>query len=209
MDKYQETFETWNNIAGLYQAKFMDLDLYNQSSESICVLIEKPNAKLLDIGCGPGNISAYLLSKRPDFQVLGIDIAPNMIELARQNIPNGRFELMDTREIGIIKERFDGIIGGFCLPYLSEQEAAQLIANAATLLNEKGLLYLSFVEGDPKLSDYKTGSGGRVFFYYHVLDNLKKVCVEYGLDEFKTFEVQFPKGDNGFELHTILTARKM
>lgn len=32
---YQETFETWNKIAGLYEEKFMDLDLYNQSYDAV------------------------------------------------------------------------------------------------------------------------------------------------------------------------------
>jgi hypothetical protein len=32
MDRYKETFETWNKVASLYQDKFMELDLYNDST---------------------------------------------------------------------------------------------------------------------------------------------------------------------------------
>jgi trans-aconitate methyltransferase len=80
MDKYQETFETWNKLASLYEERFMELDLYNVSYDFICDSIEKVNAKVLEIGCGPGNITRYLLAKRPDFDIFGIDIAPNMIK---------------------------------------------------------------------------------------------------------------------------------
>lgn len=66
MDKYEETFETWNNIASIYQDKFMKLDLYNDSYDYICTSISKQGANLLEIGCGPGNITKYLLSKRAD-----------------------------------------------------------------------------------------------------------------------------------------------
>ena len=80
MDKYEETFETWDKVAYLYQEKFMDLDLYNETYDFICNSILKDNARILDVGCGPGNITKYLLSKRPDFDILGIDISPNMID---------------------------------------------------------------------------------------------------------------------------------
>jgi len=52
----------------------------NDTYDFICNSIDKPNAKLLEIGCGPGNITKYLIAKRPDFDIFGIDIAPNMIE---------------------------------------------------------------------------------------------------------------------------------
>lgn len=54
---------------------------------------------MLEIGCGPGNITKYLLSPRPDLNILGIDIAPNMIELAKVSNPAARFAVMDTRDI--------------------------------------------------------------------------------------------------------------
>jgi len=87
MDNYKETFETWNKLASLYQDKFMDLDLYNDSYDFICKSIAKEKATILEIGCGPGNITKYLLSKRPDFDFYGIDIAHHMSELARINNP--------------------------------------------------------------------------------------------------------------------------
>ena len=90
MDNYQETFETWNKLASLYQDKFMDLELYNESYDAFCNSIAKENANILEIGCGPGNITKYLLLKRPNYQIYGIDVAPNMIELARQNNPTAK-----------------------------------------------------------------------------------------------------------------------
>lgn len=53
MDRYKETFETWNKIASIYKDKFMNMDLYNETYDVICNAITQPNAKILDIGCGP------------------------------------------------------------------------------------------------------------------------------------------------------------
>ena len=209
MDRYKETFETWNKIASLYQDKFMDLDLYNDTYDFICNSIIKHNAKLLEIGCGPGNITKYLLSERPDFDIFGIDIAPDMIKLAKKNNPTARFAIMDSRQIDEIKTKYDGIVCGFCLPYLSLTDSQKFIADCYNLLNEDGLIYISFVEGDPNKSDFQiSSSGDRSFFYFHNLNDLKIQLVENNFYELKIFKVEYKKSETEIEIHTILTAKK-
>ena len=208
MDRYKETFDTWNKIASLYQDKFMELDFYNDTYDFICNSIDKPNAKLLEIGCGPGNITKYLIAKRPDFDLFGIDIAPNMVELARQNNPAAHFAVMDSRQINNLDSKYDGIVCGFCLPYLSQTETNELISNSYNLLSDNGLLYLSFVEGDPDKSDFKAGSGGRVYFYYHKLDDITLQLNSFKFGEIKIFKVKYKISETEFDTHTILTAKK-
>jgi SAM-dependent methyltransferase len=208
MDRYKETFDTWNNIASMYQDKYMDMNLYNETYDFICTYIDKPKANILEIGCGPGNMTKYLLSKRPDFGIFGIDIAPNMVKLAKQNNPTAHFEMMDCRQINNLDKKFDGIIGGFCLPYLSRSESRELISHAYDLLNDNGLIYLSFVEGEPDKSEYKVGSGGRVYFNYHKLGDIKEHLGELRFEELKTFNVKYKISETEFDIHTILTAKK-
>ena len=209
MDRYKETFDTWNKVASLYQEKFMDLDLYNDTYDFICDSIKKDKANILEIGCGPGNITKYLLSERPDFDIFGIDIAANMIELAKRNNPKARFAIMDCRDIGDLTTKYDGIISGFCLPYLSEKDSSKLIANSKSLLNENGLIYLSFVEGDPVKSGFIKGSSGdRSYFYYHNLDILKTQLIDNSFNEIKIFKVEYERSETQQELHTIITAKK-
>lgn len=209
MDRYKETFETWNKVASLYQDKFMDLDLYNETYDFICNSITRTNAKVLEIGCGPGNITKYLLSKRPDFAIFGIDIAPNMIELAKKNNPSASFAIMDSRQMDEIKTKYDGIVCGFCLPYLSQTDSQKLIKDCYNLLNENGLIYISFVEGDPAKSDFQVSSSGdRSYFYFHKLDDLKAKLMESKFDELTTFKVEYKKSESEIEIHTIVIAKK-
>lgn len=209
MDRNKETFETWNKVASLYQDKFMDLDLYNEGYDFICNSIMKRNAKILDIGCGPGNITKYLLSKRPDFNILGIDFAPNMVELAIRNIPNASFAVMDSRKIAELETKYDGIVCGFCIPYLSSVECETLISDAYNLLNAAGLLYISFVEGDPSDSGFKAGStGDRTYFNYHELNKLNELLHANSFEKQKVFNVNYIKSETEQELHTIITTRK-
>ncbi|WP_316765268.1 class I SAM-dependent methyltransferase [Pedobacter frigiditerrae] len=209
MDNYKETFETWNKVASLYQEKFMELDLYNDTYDLICSSLHQSNPKILEIGCGPGNITKYLLSKRPDFNILGIDIAPNMIALAKKNNPTANFEVMDSRKISTLNTMYDGIVCGFILPYLSPIDSKNMIANCSKLLNEKGLLYLSFVEGDPNKSGYQVGSSGdRTYFYFHTVDEITEQLYENSFTEIKVLKVLYKKTENNNDIHTIVLATK-
>src|ERR1700736_5883273 len=61
----------------------------------------KPGMEVLDLACGPGTLSRRLAPRvAPDGQVVGIDLAPGMIEIARSAaIPSTRFEVMDMEEL--------------------------------------------------------------------------------------------------------------
>ncbi|MEL1253463.1 class I SAM-dependent methyltransferase [Flavobacterium sp. DGU38] len=206
MNKYKETFETWNKIANLYEDKFMNLSIYNETYDFFCGLL-KDQQKVFEIGCGPGNITKYLLSKRPDLKITGIDIAPKMIELAKINNPSADFKIMDTRKLNELNEKFDAIMCGFCLPYLSESDCSKLIKDSAQILTKNGILYLSFVQGDSSKSGFISGSSGdRTYFYYHTLEDLKTSLLENNFDVIKLFDVSYPKTDD-VEIHTILIAK--
>lgn len=208
MDKYKETFETWNKIAPLYQDKFMNLNLYNETYDFFCEALKPEQINIFEIGCGPGNITKYLLSKNSNLRIEGIDIAPKMIELAKANNPTANFEVMDTREIGTLNKKFDAIMCGFCFPYLSLEDCSKLINDAKNIILNKGLLYLSFVAGNPFQSGFISGSAGdRTYFYYHTLENINNQLFINKFENIKLFEVKYPKGKD-IETHTIIIARK-
>lgn len=209
MDNYTETFNTWNKVAQLYQDKFMHLDLYNDSYDLFCQEINTENAAILEIGCGPGNITQYLLKQKPGLNITGIDISPNMIELARTNNPTANFKIMDCREIDQLQNRFDGIVCGFCLPYLSAVESSKMIQDCADLLNNKGSLYISFVEGDYKQSGFQIGSSGdRTYFYFHALDSLTKELERNNFEKIQLLKMEFEKSNKTKETHTVIIASK-
>lgn len=209
MDKHQETFETWNKIASLYEEKFMDLDLYNHTYDQFCDAIKSDHAGILDIGCGPGNISRYLLRKRPDFRVEGIDLAPNMIELARKNNPGASFSVADVRNLHLRNYKVDGIICGFCLPFLTTSECKKLISDAYKLLKENGIFYLSFVPGNPDESRFISGSNGdRVFFNFHDPETIKHELKVAGFEMPEVHNISFTKSNGDNEIHTIFISGK-
>lgn len=204
---YEETFETWDKIAKIYEAKFMGLRIYDETYDFFCEQL-KDKKSVLEIGCGPGNISRYLLSKIPDLDLLGIDIAPNMVELASQNNPSAKFQVLDCRSIDVLETKFDGIVCGFCLPYLIPEDAEKFIKDCSQLLNSNGVFYLSFVEGNQEESGFKTsGTGDRVYFQYFDLDEVEKQLKNNHFETIAVFKVEFIRSETVSEMHTVIVAR--
>lgn len=210
-DRIKETIETYNDAAKAYQDKFMNMNLYNDTYDTFCDLITKSNAKIFEIATGPGNVIKYILCKRPNFKVFGIDLSSNMIELAKQNNPEADFAVMDCRDIHVIDTKFDGILCAFCLPYLSKEESLKLISDAALLLEPDGVLYISTMEGDHNKSGYETTSfsgDNRVYIYYHQADFITACLSKLGFDIFDLQRKQYPEPDGSFLTDMIFIARK-
>ncbi|MBC7864483.1 MAG: class I SAM-dependent methyltransferase, partial [Bacteroidia bacterium] len=61
MDKTKIAVTIFNKNANGYQNKFMDVNLYADTFDLFCNSIKNENAEILEIACGPGNITKYLL----------------------------------------------------------------------------------------------------------------------------------------------------
>lgn len=210
MNEIQSAVAVFDKLADVYQDKYMDVSLYHHSFDLFCDQITLENAKILELACGPGNITQYLLKKRPDFKILGTDLSPNMVELAKINNPTAEFQLMDCREIGRLDQRYDAIMCGFCLPYLSKEEAIQLVQDASELLNPNGVLYISTMEDDYSKSGPKTSSDGahQLYMYFHQADYLTAALQEHG---FKTINLQrqdYPTQDGTKTTDLLIIAGK-
>lgn len=74
----------------------------------------RPGMRILDLACGPGNLSRRLAKLvLPGGEVVGVDLAAGMIELARSaDIANARFEVMDIERLELSDSSFDAAICG-------------------------------------------------------------------------------------------------
>jgi trans-aconitate 2-methyltransferase len=61
------------------------------------VAAEAPG-EVVDLGCGPGNLTALLAERWPAARVAGVDSSPSMIESARAARPELAFEVGDLRD---------------------------------------------------------------------------------------------------------------
>lgn len=194
MDKSKHAAKIFNSKALLYEKKYMDVGLYAPTLNQFSDLLASDKATVLDLACGPGNITKYLLQRKPAFKIFGIDLAPKMLERAAINNPSATFQLMDCRAIGTLTQRFEGIMCGFCLPYLNKEEALQLIADSYGLLQRNGVLYISTMEGDYETSGFKAGTskdGEEIFIHYHQADYLSLEMKRLGFHDIKLHRIAY------------------
>lgn len=78
---------------------------YHRSLERYFSFIIPPGSRVLEIGCGTGELLAAM---RPAYGV-GIDFSERMIEIARKSFPELRFEIDDIQELRL-HETFDYVI---------------------------------------------------------------------------------------------------
>ena len=209
-ENYIKTIETYDAVAVNYENKFMSMDLYDDTYDYFCSLLTK-ESKVLDVGCGPGNISKYFLKIRPDLKITGIDLSLNMIERAKINNPTAKFIVKDALKINQLVETYHGIVIGFCFPYLSKEDCGNLIKQASQKLEPNGLLYISTMEDDYKKSGYEATSfsdGKEVFVYYHQEAYLRIQLEQNGFEVVKLERKDYPEPDGTFLTDLIFVASK-
>lgn len=209
MDTHQETFTTWNSLAEAYRERFMDFDLYDETYRVFCRLLPE-YAEVLELGCGPGNVSRFLLQERADLQVLATDYAPNMVEMAQREVPQMKTQVLDARELGNLEGSYHGIVCGFLLPYLSMEATEKLAQSCSEKLKKSGYLYWSYVPGNPMDSGFLTGSTGlRSYFQYHDPDTIESYLLHAGFQILETWDIPYKKTGTTEEVHRICILQKI
>ena len=94
----------------------------------------RPGMRILDLACGPGTLSRVLAGRVvPGGEVVGVDLAQGMIELARKSAPaHARYEVMDMEDLAFPDASFDAAICGHGLQFaphlgLALREARRVI----------------------------------------------------------------------------------
>lgn len=180
-DKTKVAVEVFDKLADLYVEKYLDVSAYHTMLDQWSRPGATQRKRVLELACGPGNLSRYVLMQHPHWQWLGIDLSPRMVQLARELNPGARFEVMDVRAIRTLPERFDAALIGFCFPYLDRAAVQGLLQDLNHLLEPGSLVYISTEEGAYESSKWVTGSrGDQVFMYYYSEADLQEMLSASG-----------------------------
>jgi len=209
MDYGIEAAQVFNKHAAAYEQKWMDQGKYQPEFDLFAHCLPK-SGRVLELACGPGNASKAILDALPDLNWYGIDLAPEMVELAKKNNPRANFAVMDIRNIGALAPPYNGILGAFCLPYLNKEAVNQLFAHCAHLLSPGGIIYFSTMEDPYASSGYEYASNGidRVLMHYYEYHDLHYLLQINGLEVFYACKLPYQKRDGSPGKELVLLARK-
>jgi len=103
-----------------------------------------PDARLLDLGCGPGRDATWLAARGAS--VIGADLSAGMLALARVAIP-GNLVQLDMRQLPFRNGAFAGVWGMASLLHLPKAEMAGALREIRRVVTPNGGLVLGLQAG--------------------------------------------------------------
>lgn len=112
---------------------------------------EHSDYSILDIGFGTGVLTTQLYNI--GCNVTGIDFSSNMIDIAKNKMPNALFINWDITKglpVEIINCKFDYIISTYAIHHLTDEEKIKFIKFLSNLLNTKGKILIGDISFETK-----------------------------------------------------------
>ncbi|GAA0366888.1 class I SAM-dependent methyltransferase [Microbispora corallina] len=133
--------------------------------------VGRPDPLVIDLGCGPGSLSARLLDRLPRATVVAVDTDPLLLALGRSaygRLENLRFADLDLRVPGWsdalgLDRPADAAVSTTALHWLPEPELRRVYGELATVLRPGGL----FLNGDHLISGDATPTLARLEVAVH------------------------------------------
>jgi ubiquinone/menaquinone biosynthesis C-methylase UbiE len=103
-------------------------------------------ASVLDLGCGSGDPADIEIAKQ--HKVTGVDISETQINLARKNVPGGKFIHADAGTIEFPADSFDAVVSFYTLEHIPREEHTNILLRIHSWLKAGGYVLISLEAGD-------------------------------------------------------------
>ncbi|MBA2952576.1 DUF480 domain-containing protein [Nocardioides sp. MAH-18] len=102
---------------------------------------------VVEVGCGPGHVTAYLAEAGAD--ATGIDLSPAMVDEARRRYPDGSYEVGDLRRLmrPTSAPGWSAVLAWYSLIHLAASELAPAVEALSRPLDRGGWLVLALHAG--------------------------------------------------------------
>ncbi len=97
---------------------------------------------IADVGCGPGHVTRFLAARHA--RVIGVDISPAMIGVAREHAPTLAFAVGSTLQLPAADGAWSGVIALYSIIHLTAGDRALACREFARALRPGGWLLAAF-----------------------------------------------------------------
>ena len=148
MKTKQKLIDNYSRLAEVYAEKFcteLDGKPFDRELLQRFVLASPPNYPVCDLGCGPGHIANYLKSLTAD--VFGIDLSPEMIQIAKRRYPSIDYRVGDMLELDLPLNSLGGIVAFYSIIHLQRHQLEGAFSGMLRVLVPGGSVLASFHRG--------------------------------------------------------------
>jgi SAM-dependent methyltransferase len=132
---------------------------------------------VLDAGCGPGHLTAYLASL--GVRANGVDLVPEFIDSARANWPQIDFAVGSVRAVDVADGSLSGILAWYSLIHFEPVALAEVLLELRRTMTRGGTLVVGFFDGDEvEPFDHKVTTA-----YRWPVDGMSRMLAEAGFVE--------------------------
>jgi ubiquinone/menaquinone biosynthesis C-methylase UbiE len=170
MDKSKIAISTYEKIADIYTKQYFN-DLTD--TPYIDKFLDKlpKNARVLDVGSGPGQFTKYMTDK--GFNAMGIDFSDKMLTLAKKMVPNGHFDKADMRKLNFDDNSFDGLLVAYSLIHIPSEDIPETLQGFYRVVKNGGYIEIIAQKGEPdKIIDEPFMPTEKMFFNFFTKDRL-------------------------------------
>lgn len=107
--------------------------------------VERARGRILDLGCGPGHVAAFLATRGANVE--GADLSPAMVAEARTRFPALAFTVADMFALPHDRGAFAGIVAFYAIVHVPTVELGGALAEMHRVLAPGGALALAFHAG--------------------------------------------------------------
>jgi len=192
----------YKNFAASYESRMCE-DLKYAGPERLqdgirAIIGDKAGLTMLDLGCGSGLMGVNTKWRAAD--LTGVDLSPEMIELARARNIYDRLEVAEiTGWLDEGNAPFDIIISSDCLIYFGD--LGKIVTSASRRLKPGGLFVFSMERGN-RFPFHLTDTGR----YTHHPDHVREVAARAGFEVAQLNEafLRYEYGEEVMGLYTVL-----
>jgi MPBQ/MSBQ methyltransferase len=168
--------------------------------EKLLGFIPDKTGTILDVACGLGGSTRYLLKYYSASNLIGITLSMKQIETSKANVPSCSFILMDAHRLGFKDHQFDNII---CVEGVNQFKTREgFLREAHRVLKPGGYLVLSdmIFRWSPIMPKGN---------YIRNLDSYRDLCVKTGFRDVEIVDTINECWIRGFRKHLIRWALAM